>query len=66
MLKKNHKEVERTIISVGSTSKPVGAMDAHWQWDHACMIPRQLRRGYGHSLTVKQCREREVRNTLKM
>jgi hypothetical protein len=58
MLKKNHKEVESTIISVGSTSKPIRAMDACWQWGHACMILRQLCRGYGCSLAVKQCREK--------
>jgi hypothetical protein len=63
--KHNHKEVENTTKSVGSTSKPVGAMDAHWQWGHACMIPRHLRRGYGCLLAVKQCREREMRKTLQ-
>jgi hypothetical protein len=31
MLKQNHQEVESTIISVGSTSKLIGAMDTHWK-----------------------------------
>jgi hypothetical protein len=35
---------------VGSIGKLVRAMDAHWKWGHACMIPRKLHRGYGCSL----------------
>jgi hypothetical protein len=58
MLKKDHWEVESTIIIVGSTSKPIGAMDALWKWIHAYMIPRQLHQGYGHFLEMKQCREK--------
>jgi hypothetical protein len=49
-------EVESTFKSVGSTSKPIGAMDARWQWGNTCMILRHLRRGYGCSQVVKQCR----------
>jgi hypothetical protein len=63
--KNNHKEVENTTKSVGSTSKPVRDMNAHWQHGHACMIPRHPLQGYGHSLEVKKCWEREMRKTLR-
>jgi hypothetical protein len=53
------------LKSMGSTSKLVGAMDARWQKGHACMILRYLHRGYGCSLAVKQCQEREVKKTLR-
>jgi hypothetical protein len=46
------------VNSVGSTSKPIGAMDARWQWGYACMIPRKLHWGYGRSLAVKKCQEK--------
>jgi hypothetical protein len=44
--------------SVGSTSKPVRAMDAYWKQGYDCMVPRKLPRGYGHSLAMKQYREK--------
>jgi hypothetical protein len=43
---------------VGSTSKPIGDMDVCWQRGYACMVPRQLRRGYRNSFAVKQFHER--------
>jgi len=39
---------------VGSLYKLIGAMDARWQRGHVYMIPRQLRRGYGCLLAMKQ------------
>jgi hypothetical protein len=48
-------KLKNTIASVGSTSKPVGAMDARWQQGNTCMILRHLRQGYGHSWEAKQC-----------
>jgi hypothetical protein len=48
--KHEHKEVESTIKSVGSMRKLIRAMDTHWKWGYACMIPRHLHRGYGRSL----------------
>jgi len=58
MQNENHKEVERARNGVGSTSKPIKAMDACWKWGYAFMIPWKLRQGYGCSLAAKQCQEK--------
>jgi hypothetical protein len=41
MQKKNQKEVESAINGVGSTIKPIKAMDARSQLRYACMIPEE-------------------------